>query len=211
MKGPRIGSQPLWLHVSQKRRVLRSLSCSLVREAGGRGFRLCGRDVVDSHHNIILIFYCSPRINVGIFFPSFHTMRRMTFYSRARFLHPNFSPVCLEIAGAFYIALFYSPFRSPFKFQELESVTAPAMTNFAPLDNPLMRSGSSRKKRVAYFYDRDIGGFAYDSGHPMKPHRIRLTHSLVISYHLYKKMEIYVCSKRSLLSWLGYLSCCSSC
>jgi histone deacetylase 1/2 len=26
----------------------------------------------------------------------------------------------------------------------------------------------------------------------MKPHRIRMTHSLVLNYGLYKKMEIYV-------------------
>jgi uncharacterized alpha-E superfamily protein len=32
----------------------------------------------------------------------------------------------------------------------------------------------------------------YVSGHPMKPHRIRMTHSLVMNYGLYKKMEIYV-------------------
>ena len=28
--------------------------------------------------------------------------------------------------------------------------------------------------------------------HPMKPHRIRMTHSLVMNYGLYKKMEIFV-------------------
>ena len=27
-------------------------------------------------------------------------------------------------------------------------------------------------------------------GHPMKPHRLSLTHDLVISYGLYKKMEV---------------------
>jgi histone deacetylase 1/2 len=85
------------------------------------------------------------------------------------------------------------------------------MTSFAPLDSPFAGSGSSRKKRVAYFYDMEIGEFAYDSGHPMKPHRIRLTHSLVLGYHLYKKMEIYVRAKSSLLCrlgfWQGYNSC----
>lgn len=47
------------------------------------------------------------------------------------------------------------------------------------------------KKRVAYFYDADIGNYAYGAGHPMKPHRIRMAHSLVMNYGLYKKMEIY--------------------
>ncbi|KAH0847171.1 histone deacetylase RPD3 [Fonsecaea monophora] len=60
---------------------------------------------------------------------------------------------------------------------------------FAPVDNlPLKRED---KKRVAYFYDSDVGNYAYVSGHPMKPHRIRLAHSLVMNYGLYKKMEIY--------------------
>ncbi|KAJ9242137.1 hypothetical protein DTO271D3_8092 [Paecilomyces variotii] len=46
-------------------------------------------------------------------------------------------------------------------------------------------------RRVAYFYDSDVGNYAYVSGHPMKPHRIRMAHSLVMNYGLYKKMEIY--------------------
>jgi histone deacetylase 1/2 len=50
----------------------------------------------------------------------------------------------------------------------------------------------SKNKKVAYFYDSDVGNYAYVSGHPMKPHRIRMTHSLVVNYGLYKKMEIYV-------------------
>lgn len=52
-------------------------------------------------------------------------------------------------------------------------------------------NGSSTKK-VAYFYDSDIGNYAYPTGHPMKPHRIRLAHSLIMQYDLFKKMEIYV-------------------
>ncbi|KAH7326439.1 hypothetical protein B0I35DRAFT_346815, partial [Stachybotrys elegans] len=51
-------------------------------------------------------------------------------------------------------------------------------------------NGSSPKK-VAYFYDSDIGNHAYVTGHPMKPHRIRLAHSLIMQYDLYQKMEIY--------------------
>ncbi|TFK20159.1 histone deacetylase complex, catalytic component RPD3 [Coprinopsis marcescibilis] len=51
--------------------------------------------------------------------------------------------------------------------------------------------GESQKKRVCYFYDSDIGGFHYGPGHPMKPTRIRMCHSLVMNYGLYKKMEIF--------------------
>ncbi|KAJ5735482.1 uncharacterized protein N7483_000607 [Penicillium malachiteum] len=52
-------------------------------------------------------------------------------------------------------------------------------------------NGVANPKKVAYFYDSDVGNYAYVSGHPMKPHRIRMTHSLVMNYGLYKKMEIY--------------------
>ncbi|CAG7991869.1 unnamed protein product [Penicillium olsonii] len=57
-----------------------------------------------------------------------------------------------------------------------------------PISNGLL---GSKNKKVAYFYDSDVGNYAYVSGHPMKPHRIRMTHSLVMNYGLYKKMEIY--------------------
>jgi histone deacetylase 1/2 len=50
----------------------------------------------------------------------------------------------------------------------------------------------SRPKKVAYFYDSDVGNYAYVAGHPMKPHRIRMAHSLIMNYGLYTKMEIYV-------------------
>ncbi|UZP33134.1 hypothetical protein NXS19_000950 [Fusarium pseudograminearum] len=50
---------------------------------------------------------------------------------------------------------------------------------------------ASSPKKVAYFYDSDIGNYAYVTGHPMKPHRIRLAHSLIMQYNLYQKMEIY--------------------
>ena len=33
-------------------------------------------------------------------------------------------------------------------------------------------------------------------GHPMKPTRIRMCHSLVMNYGLYKKMEIFVSAYR---------------
>ena len=75
-------------------------------------------------------------------------------------------------------------------------------------------------RRIAYFYDADVGNFHYGElrfiisksphlictdclnnihcfahlgqGHPMKPHRLALTHSLVLNYGLYKKMEVHV-------------------
>lgn len=65
------------------------------------------------------------------------------------------------------------------------------MARFAPLDEPVFNSSSNQKK-VAYFYDADVGNYAYVAGHPMKPHRIRMAHSLIMNYGLYRKMEIYV-------------------
>ncbi|RKP38915.1 hypothetical protein BJ085DRAFT_42825 [Dimargaris cristalligena] len=50
---------------------------------------------------------------------------------------------------------------------------------------------SEPKKRVAYFYDLDVGNYHYGAGHPMKPHRIRMTHSLVMNYGLYKDLSIF--------------------
>ncbi|PFH35056.1 histone deacetylase HDAC3 [Besnoitia besnoiti] len=50
---------------------------------------------------------------------------------------------------------------------------------------------SALRKRVAYFYDPDIGSYYYGPGHPMKPQRIRMAHALVLSYDLYKHMEVY--------------------
>ncbi|KAL6068514.1 Histone deacetylase [Balamuthia mandrillaris] len=47
------------------------------------------------------------------------------------------------------------------------------------------------KQRVCYFYDSDVGNYYYGTGHPMKPHRIRMTHNLLLNYGLYKKMQIY--------------------
>ena len=71
------------------------------------------------------------------------------------------------------------------------------------------------KRRVSYFYDPDIGNFHYGrleiykyqimnlsievtyqilkliSGHPMKPHRVRMTHNLIVNYGLYRKMDCF--------------------
>lgn len=66
------------------------------------------------------------------------------------------------------------------------------MANLAPIDLQSTAPTASQKKTVAYFYDADVGNYAYVAGHPMKPHRIRMTHSLIMNFELYKKMEIYV-------------------
>lgn len=50
---------------------------------------------------------------------------------------------------------------------------------------------SARKQRVAYYYHGDIGNYYYGHSHPMKPHRIRMTHNLVTNYGLFKHLEIF--------------------
>jgi len=45
--------------------------------------------------------------------------------------------------------------------------------------------------KVAYYYDSEVGNYYYGMGHPMKPHRIRMTHDLIVAFELYKMMEVY--------------------
>jgi acetoin utilization deacetylase AcuC-like enzyme len=47
------------------------------------------------------------------------------------------------------------------------------------------------RSRVSYFYSPELGSYYYGAGHPMKPHRLRMTHSLLLAYGMYKKMEVY--------------------
>lgn len=45
-------------------------------------------------------------------------------------------------------------------------------------------------KKVLYFYDEEVGNFFYGPGHPMKPHRVRMTHDLLKSYGLLDSMDL---------------------
>lgn len=68
---------------------------------------------------------------------------------------------------------------------------------------------------VVYFYDQEIGTFHYAAGHPMKPLRVRMTHSLVVNYELYKKMDIlkpYMASYKNLTNFhsVDYINFLSS-
>ncbi|XP_042513443.1 histone deacetylase 6 [Macadamia integrifolia] len=47
-----------------------------------------------------------------------------------------------------------------------------------------------KKRRVTYFYEPSIGDYYYGQGHPMKPHRIRMAHNLIVHYSLHRRMEI---------------------
>ena len=59
---------------------------------------------------------------------------------------------------------------------------------------PTKEIGSSQgsNRKVAYFYENDTGNYYYGQGHPMKPHRIRMCHNLLLNYGLYRKMDVFV-------------------
>lgn len=50
----------------------------------------------------------------------------------------------------------------------------------------------ANRRNVGYFYDPDVGNFYYAQGHPMKPHRMRMTHNLLLAYNMFDKMDILV-------------------
>lgn len=50
--------------------------------------------------------------------------------------------------------------------------------------------GNGSKEKVTYFYDPDVGNFHFGPGHPMKPHRLAVTHSLVLNYGLHRDMTV---------------------
>ncbi|KAH9158730.1 hypothetical protein LEN26_002764 [Aphanomyces euteiches] len=47
------------------------------------------------------------------------------------------------------------------------------------------------KSRVSYFYHPEVGNFYYGPNHYMKLHRIKLAHHLVLSYGLWRKMDVF--------------------
>lgn len=63
------------------------------------------------------------------------------------------------------------------------------MSDPAPADSAPSSSTSSNPRRVAYFYDPDVGNYVYYLGHPMKPHRIRMAHNLIVNYGLCDEEE----------------------
>ena len=46
----------------------------------------------------------------------------------------------------------------------------------------------------------------YVQGHPMKPHRMRMTHNLLLNYGLYRKMEVYRPHKATQVCHKNFLS-----
>lgn len=76
-------------------------------------------------------------------------------------------------------------------YQSRQSPQLHAMASFAPVDDSLA-SPSPSSRKVAYFYDADVGLYQYSQDHPMRPWRVRMTHNLVVQYDLPRRMEVYV-------------------
>ncbi|MBA0549652.1 hypothetical protein Golob_020671, partial [Gossypium lobatum] len=57
--------------------------------------------------------------------------------------------------------------------------------------NSLPSGPDGVKRKVSYFYDPEVGNYYYGQGHPMKPHRIRMTHALLAHYGLLQNMQVY--------------------
>ena len=52
----------------------------------------------------------------------------------------------------------------------------------------------------------EVGNYHYGQGHPMKPHRMRMVHNLVVNYGLHKYMEILVRSTQLRVLGQGLLT-----
>lgn len=61
----------------------------------------------------------------------------------------------------------------------------------------------------------DVGSVYFGPNHPMKPHRLCMTHHLILAYGLHSKMEVYVRLSHLSCLFILYSFCleshCSSC
>ncbi|TGZ71357.1 hypothetical protein CRM22_002700, partial [Opisthorchis felineus] len=63
-----------------------------------------------------------------------------------------------------------------------------------------------KDRPVVYFYDPECGNFHYGPNHPMKPHRLTLTHTLVVNYGLTDSMKVYKPYRASLKDMITFHS-----
>lgn len=62
--------------------------------------------------------------------------------------------------------------------------------------------------QVSYYYDSDVGDYYYGMSHPMKPHRVRMCHDLIVRYGLYKQLQVRVSACSAALRQLQCFSAC---
>jgi len=60
-------------------------------------------------------------------------------------------------------------------------------------------------RKVSYYYHEDIGNYHYGNMHPMKPHWMRMTDSLIKSYGMDQKLDWMVSFPHSQNIESGYL------
>ncbi|MBW0506788.1 hypothetical protein O181_046503 [Austropuccinia psidii MF-1] len=70
--------------------------------------------------------------------------------------------------------------RRSFREAVLKTSNPHLQNRIDPLDMP----------RVAYYFDDDIGAYAFAPHHPMKPHRIKMAHNLILNAGLNNKMDM---------------------
>ncbi|KAL6011420.1 Histone deacetylase 6 [Asimina triloba] len=85
------------------------------------------------------------------------------------------SPISL----VFFPSFFSSPFPSMAGAADTSGASLPSVGQ------------DGKKRRVCYFYEPTIGDYYYGQGHPMKPHRIRMAHNLIVHYSLHRLMHIH--------------------
>lgn len=73
--------------------------------------------------------------------------------------------------------------------------TIPHFIFFTPINTSLALEIWNRFSYVWIWdcFAGDVGNVYFGPNHPMKPHRLCMTHHLVLAYGLHNKMEIYVC------------------
>ena len=81
--------------------------------------------------------------------------------------------------------------RAPVNLQNRKRARAAQNRSRADPPRKSLHPGKMVKQRVSYFYDTDVGHFYYGPGHPMKPHRIKMAHHLILSTGLYRKLDVY--------------------
>lgn len=55
--------------------------------------------------------------------------------------------------------------------------------------SPAVSTIHRKSNKICYFYHPEIGNYHYGSGHPMKPHRIRLTDDLINAYGINQYLD----------------------
>lgn len=124
----------------------------------------------------------------------------------AKFVHEGSSPSYFScVFFAIFFAVFFAVFCVVSLFFESgakkrsrigkEWTAFPATMVDASVSSATLLGG---RKSVAYYYHDEVGNFYYGQGHPMKPHRLRMTHHLLVNYGLYQRLQVFVWKNSSL-------------